>query len=208
MNDKQTHKKPSSFLNKLKAILDYKEIVISIIIAVVVAVSVRTFLLESYLVQGDSMEPSYSEGDLLLVDKISYRFGEPDRGDVIILRNPDNPNGDLLIKRIIGLPNETLSIDSESKKVFITKQQGSDSFILEEPYTTKYKYTEYCKNLGPLELSDNEYFVIGDNRGASQDSRCFLNMLHKDQIIGKTVMRAWPFSSISFLRSPKYSTEQ
>ena len=209
MEDKNPNKKASSFSHTFKKIIsDYREIAISILIAVVVTIGVRTFLLESFAVQGDSMEPSYSEGDFLLVDKISYRFGDPSRGDVVILRNPDDPKGNLLIKRIVGLPGETLTIDPETKKVFIATQNGEEELILAESYTNTNRYTEYCENLGPLELGNDEYFVMGDNRGASQDSRCFTTMLHKDLIIGKTVMRAWPFSSISFTRSPQYSNEQ
>lgn len=141
---------------------------------------------QPFFVRGASMEPTYENGDYLIVDQISYRFNAPERGEVIIFRFPQNPS-QFFIKRIIGLPGETVSINDGT--VTIKNVENPDGFILDEPYLNN-------STNGSLEvkLQEDEYFMMGDNRGASYDSRSW-GPLSDNFIVGKVFLRAWPFDS-------------
>jgi len=144
-------------------------------------------------VSGDSMEPTLSNGDNLIVDKISYRFNEPERFDIIVF--PFQYQKDTYyIKRIIGLPGETVQID-EDGNIYI------DGEILEESYGREIIDEDKIGIADePITLGDDEYFVLGDNRNYSSDSRVKeVGNIKKDQIIGKAWLRIWPFSEIEFI---------
>lgn len=142
------------------------------------------------------MEPNYHQGDYLLVDEISYRFNSPQRGEVIIFRFPGNPS-QFYIKRIIGLPGETVTIDEGT--VIIKESEDGQGFELKEDYL------DTVDTSGNLEitLSDSEYFVLGDNRSASHDSRRW-GPLGENFIIGKVFLRAWPFDQFDLIEAPNY----
>ena len=156
-----------------------------------------TFVVVTYVgqrtkVSGSSMEPMLSDGDNLIVDKISYRFSEPKRFDVIVFpfRFAENT---YYIKRIIGLPGETVYIDEEGN-IYI------DGQLLEENYG-KEVITDPGRAYEPILLGEDEYFVMGDNRNNSSDSRDpVVGNIHRDEFIGKAWMRIWPFEKMGILK--------
>jgi len=154
-----------------------------IAMALVIVIPIRYFLFQPFVVSGQSMEPNFYHGDYLIVDEISYRFREPKRGEVIVFRYPQNPNF-RHIKRIIGLPGETLRISSEGVKLL----KNEDFIILNETsYITSNNYYEEFK----IVLGKDEYFVMGDNRPLSFDSRRW-GPLPRENIIGRFAIRLFP----------------
>jgi len=135
-----------------------------------------------------SMQPSFFENDRLIVEKLSYRFGQPKRGDVIVFKYPENQDI-TLIKRIIGLPGETLTIKENA--IFINDQ------LLEEPYIKEQNSTfgnVEIKENTPFTINPNEYIVMGDNRLESGDSRQW-GTISRDLIIGRAMFRFWPLDN-------------
>lgn len=172
-----------------KALLGFWEVVKVVIISLAVILPVRYFLVQPFFVLGASMEPNFHNGDYLIIDEFSYRLDEPQRGQVIIFKYPLNPK-DYYIKRIIGLPGETVTV--KEGKVTIKNSENPDGFVLDESTYI----TEYTPNERELILKDNEYFVMGDNRDASSDSRTW-GALHRDFIVGKAWIRAFPFNNFN-----------
>ena len=153
---------------------------------------VTTYVGQRTRVEGHSMEPALSDGDNLIVDKISYRFHDPERFDIIIFPYQWEPNT-YYIKRIIGLPGETIQIDDEGN-IYI------DGEVLQEHYGL-----ERIKNPGsarePITLGEDEYFVLGDNRNNSEASRFTqVGVIHRDDIVGRAWLRIYPFDRIGFIR--------
>ncbi|MDD5031693.1 MAG: signal peptidase I [Patescibacteria group bacterium] len=175
------------------------ELVKIIVISLVIIIPIRYFLVQPFYVKGASMEPNFYDHEYLIIDEISYRFGDPERGDIIVFRYPKNPQ-EYFIKRIIGLPGERIQI--KEGQVYIFKNEVSDGFILDESYlesgTKTYSLAEDIISLG-----EEEYFVLGDNRNSSKDSRSF-GPVNRSFITGQVVLRGWPFSRISLFRLPEY----
>ena len=142
------------------------------------------------------MEPNFQNGDYLIVDELSYRFREPERGEVIVFKYPQNPS-QRYIKRIVGLPGETIAIEAGS--VIIFNLEGSQ--ILDE--------SDYLSSaiLTPgdvrVSLDEDEYFVLGDNRTVSSDSRRW-GSLGRENIVGRVLFRAWPFTALAKFEAPNY----
>ncbi len=162
-----------------------KDLFILAFLIVVIVVPVRTFVISPFIVDGESMHPTFENLNYLIIDEISYRFKEPERGDVIVFRYPKNPSL-FYIKRIVGLPGETVSI--RHGEVFVTKS-GGDAVSLSEPYVTK----EDATYNGNSTLGKDEYFVMGDNRPNSSDSRTW-GQLHKENIVGRVFIRLLPIN--------------
>ena len=141
------------------------------------------------------MEPNFENGDYLIVDEISYRFREPQRGEVIVFKYPPDPS-QRFIKRVIGLPGEEIEVKED--KVSVT--HGDKTFILREDYLPSDLAT-----VGDLKISlkEGEYFVLGDNRFFSFDSRRF-GIVPRESIIGRVFLRAWPFNDFSMMALPQY----
>lgn len=169
------------------------EIAKVVIIALVIVMPIRLFLFQPFFVKGESMEPNFENGDYLFIDEISYRLKEPCRGEVIVFRYPQNPN-QLFIKRIIGLPSETIEV--KNGKITI-----NDSQILDE---SSYLFSNIITT-GDMKISlgKDEYFVMGDNRPFSYDSRRF-GVLTKKEIIGRAFLRVWPIDSLIKFKTPLY----
>ena len=172
------------------------EILKIVIIALLIVVPIRYFLFQPFFVKGQSMEPNFENSDYLIIDEISYRLGSPQRGEVVVFKYPQNPS-QRYIKRIVGLPGETVEI--EDGKVIIFNQVGSQ--ILDE--------SDYlpasCRTPGDarVSLNEDEYFVLGDNRASSADSRSW-GPLPKENIIGRVLFRAWPFTTLAKFEAPAY----
>lgn len=168
------------------------EVIKFFILAVVIVAPIRFFVAQPFIVQGASMDPTFATGQYLIIDELSYRFNEPERGDVVVLRYPKNPSR-FFIKRLVGLPGETLDI--KNGVISITTAENAEPFILEEPYVTFLKTDGGDDEI--VKLKEGEYFVMGDNRPNSSDSRDW-GILPENLIIGKAFLRLFPIDTISF----------
>ena len=155
------------------------------LLIVVVVLPLRAFVVSPFVVDGESMLPTFENFDYLIIDEISYRLKDPERGEVVVFRYPLDPSI-FYIKRIIGLPGETVSINQG--EVTIKKTDGS-TLTLTEPYVAREDAT-YRKS---VTLGAEEYFVMGDNRPNSSDSRVWGPLPHKD-IIGRVFLRLLPLT--------------
>ncbi len=165
------------------------ELVRFALIALIIVIPIRIFIAEPFIVSGASMVPTFENGNYLIVDKISYNLGSPKRDDVVVFRYPGDTTK-FFIKRIIGLPNET--VDIKGNEVTITNTTHPDGFKLDQPFVKN-----GANNETHFELKDDEYFVLGDNRGASSDSR-YWGAVKKDLITGKAFLRLLPINKMSF----------
>lgn len=164
------------------------EIIKFALIALVIVVPVRAYIAKPFIVEGASMVPTFEDKNYLIVDEITYRLSDPKRGDVIVFHPPQNDTV-YYIKRVIGLPGETISI--EKGKVTIKNTEHPDGFALEENYVSELGTTTLTRTLGA-----GEYFVMGDNRPYSSDSRYF-GVLPRDHIRGRALLRLYPLKDIS-----------
>lgn len=164
------------------------ELVKIIIISAVIIIPVRIFFIHPFIVKGISMEQSFSNNDYLIVNRFTYRFNEPRRGDVVVFKSPLNLK-DYLIKRVIGLPGEEVEI--KNGRIFIKNNSTSEFVQLDESSYLSDSVQTYPE--GNFILEQGYYFVLGDNRSASMDSRLF-GPLHEGLIIGRAWVRGWPFS--------------
>jgi signal peptidase I len=168
----------------------FKEILTFIVLAVIIVVPIRLFVAQPFVVEGESMHPTFESGDYLIVDELSYHLSQPHRGDVIIFRYPKDPNV-FYIKRIIGLPGETVHIDHG--KTTVTKTDGT-TVTLSEPYVVSEDATYTQDSV----LGTDQYFVMGDNRPRSSDSRIW-GALPKKNIIGRAYVRLLPANQVGIL---------
>lgn len=165
-----------------------------VVISLAIIIPIRYFLVQPFFVKGASMEPTFTDGNYILIDEITYRLSNPNRGDVVVFRFPEDTT-QFYIKRVIGLPEETVEIKDD--KVIIHNKQHPEGFALDEKYLEAGQHT-----LGNMrvKLDPNEYFVLGDNRLRSSDSRRWGN-LNRSLITGRVFFRAWPVNE--FGRSQK-----
>jgi len=158
---------------------------------------VRYFLFKPFVVKGASMEPNYYEKEYLIIDELSYRLRMPERGEVIVFKYPENPK-EYFLKRIIGLPGERVKV--AEGKVTIYNDAHPEGFVVDEKYLPQDLLTsgERVTELGP-----HEYFVLGDNRPNSLDSRRF-GPVDKSLIVGRTWLRGWPINRMQIFGAPEY----
>ncbi len=171
------------------------EIIKILLIAAIIVLPIRYFLFQPFIVKGDSMVPNLQSGDYLIIDELSYRFSSPSRGDVVVFKYPLDTT-QRFIKRVIGLPGET--VDINNGKVTITS--NGKSIALDEK---KYLHGINTDGKVNLTLENNNYFVMGDNRSLSSDSRRW-GVLPKEDIIGRAMFRLFPFSNMSIVTNPTY----
>ena len=169
-----------------------------LIIALVIIVPFRMFVAEPFVVSGSSMLPNFHNYDYLIVDRLSYNLNVPQRGDVIVLLYPKDTS-QFFIKRIIGLPGETVKI--EQGHVVITNKAYPQGLVLKEPYLPS--NAETFGSPEPVTLGSTEYFVLGDNRTASSDSRVW-GILPRADIVGKVWAKIYPFGDAGFFHTPTY----
>ena len=158
----------------------------TILVSLAVVLLIRTFVVQPFYVRGASMEPNFEDGEYLIINEIDYRLEEPQRGDVIVFRYPLDPS-EYFIKRIVGLPGDVIEIDRGQITINGKK--------MEEPYLDLYleTYGKVHISLGP-----DEFYVLGDNRSASSDSRRW-GVLPRRNIIGKVWLRGWPPARIGVI---------
>lgn len=175
-----------------------------VIISLAIILPIRFFLVQPFYVRGASMEPAFHDFEYLLIDEISYRLDEPNRGDIVVFHYPDDPR-QFFIKRVIGLPGER--VDIEDGSVVITPPGPESPIILQENYLPAGLETECLARFNcsvPIEIGEGEYFVMGDNRPASFDSRYF-GIVGKNEIVGKAWLRVWPFSTFTKFEIQSYN---
>jgi signal peptidase I len=172
-----------SYLQGLGAF--FWEIIKVALIALVIILPIRYYLVQPFYVKGASMEPNFYDHDYLLIDEISYRFSPPVRGDVLVIRYPRN-RSEFFIKRLVALPGERLVI--KDGRIYIGQAEAEPQ-LLPESYLG-----EWVRTRGEVDvrLGADQYYVLGDNRGSSLDSRSF-GPITKREIVGRTWLRAWPF---------------
>jgi len=168
-----------------------------VVISLVIIIPIRYFLIQPFFVKGASMVPNYEDGEYLIIDEISYRFKQPDRGEVVVFRFPGDTR-QFYIKRIIGLPEETVQINGS--QIIIKNKANPEGFIIDE--------SSYLKNVPPMgqetiNLANNEFFVLGDNRSASSDSRRW-GSVPGQNLVGRVWIRAWPVSRAQVMEAPAY----
>ncbi len=154
-------------------------------ISLAIIIPVRYFLIQPFYVKGASMEPSFWDHEYLIIDELSYRFTTPERGDIVVFRYPNDPK-QFFIKRVIGLPGETVEIAGGQIKIYNDK--NPNGAVLDE---TSYLDQDYTTMTRTVTLKADEYYVLGDNRIASLDSRLF-GPIKKDAIVGRVWLRGWP----------------
>jgi len=164
----------------------FREMTESIIIAVLLALVIRLFILEPFYIPSGSMEPTLQEGDRIIVSKLNYYFQEPERGDIVVFKYPLDQERNF-VKRLIGKENEIVAL------------KGSRLYINGEPVPEDYlpaglRFGDY----GPEEVPENSYLMLGDNRNNSEDSRVW-GFLPRDLIIGKAVLIYWPLDRIRII---------
>jgi len=158
---------------------------------------VRYFLFKPFVVKGASMEPNFYEKEYLIIDELSYRLREPARGEVIVFKYPENPK-EYFLKRIIGLPGERVKV--AEGKITIYNDAHPEGFLVEEKYLPKDLATTGERI---TELGSHEYFVMGDNRSNSLDSRRF-GPVDKSLIVGRAWLRGWPVNRMQSFSAPSY----
>ena len=168
----------------------FVENVLYIAAAVILAVLIQSFVIRPFIVSGASMDPRIENGQYLLIDEISYRMNEPERGDVVVFRASPEPSK-YYIKRIIGLPGETVII--KDGIVTIINSEHPKGLVLDEPYIVHTQKDTLTKK-----VPAGEYFVMGDNRAASYDSRGW-GTLPKKEIRGRALLRLLPITTIDYL---------
>ncbi|MCA9388834.1 signal peptidase I [Candidatus Berkelbacteria bacterium] len=185
LSQQYTGKPPESAYETLKTIT----------FVIIAAIIVRTFIAQPFLVQGSSMEPNFHNADYLVVDKIRYRLGDPKRGEVIVFVSPEDSSQNY-IKRVIGLPGDKVTI--RDGEVLINDQKINEDYILEPVSVNPTSDPDFFLE---QKLGNDEYFVMGDNRDHSSDSRRW-GPLDKDKIIGRALVIVFPFSDFGTVDNP------
>lgn len=179
----------SSFSPRQEALAFIWETIKVIVISLAIIIPIRYFLVQPFFVKGASMEPTFDDGNYILIDEISYRFRTPQRGDIIVFRFPQD-RSQFFIKRIIGLPAETVEIKND--QIIIHNKENPAGIVLDETsYLPKWQQT-----MGNFrtKLDPNEYFVLGDNRSRSSDSRSW-GPINQSLITGRVFFRALPLKN-------------
>ncbi|MDD5251697.1 MAG: signal peptidase I [Patescibacteria group bacterium] len=176
------------------------EILHVVIISLAIIVPIRYFLIQPFYVKGASMEPNFYDHEYLIIDEISYRLDNPQRGDIVVFRYPNDPS-QFFIKRVIGLPSERVVISDGRVRIF--DQAHPDGYVLDESeYLAAGLRTSGDKDVA---LKDDEFFLMGDNRAASMDSRIF-GPVKREFIVGRVWFRGWPPEKMGFFSQENVKT--
>ncbi len=179
------------------------EVVKIVVISLAIIIPVRYFLIQPFYVKGASMEPNFHDHEYLIIDEISYRFREPERGEIIVFKYPRDPS-QYFIKRIIGMPGEKIEI--KEGEIYIYTKDSNRRVKLDEDYLSEGVSTLSSKD-GIIEILSDEYYLLGDNRNHSKDSRSF-GTVKESFVVGRVLFRGWPFSKLGTFEVPEYSLIQ
>jgi len=198
--NKMSYKDSGVFGEELTPVQKVLQFIIDLLkvicISLAIIIPVRYFLIQPFYVKGASMEPTFYDHEYLIIDEISYRLKVPQRGDVVVFRYPKEPS-QYFIKRVIGLPGETVEISDN--RIFIIKD-GQKTMIEENDYLSDEVKTYGNKT---WTLGENEYYVMGDNREYSLDSRGF-GPVNRELIVGRVWLRGWPVWRAGFFPKIEY----
>lgn len=172
------------------------EIVQIAVLALAIILPVRYFLIQPFVVKGASMEPNFYDSEYLIIDELTFRFRNPERGEIVVFRPPQHLD-QYYIKRVIGLPGETVEVRNGMITIYNT--EFPNGLTLDEPYIS-----EVTEGRDRRTLGEDEYYVLGDNRDASLDSRYF-GAVKIDEFIGRVWVRGLPFDRVSTFDIPMYS---
>lgn len=198
-DDGPTEPSPPSMQARLRTSIEWVAVAIG---ALLVALLIKAFLLQAFYIPSASMEPTLHEDDRVLVNKLSYRIGDIQRGDIIVFAKPEGAGGDIddFIKRVIGLPGETVSFSGGS--VFIDGLELEEGYVAGAPTNQPGSVINGCANTPAVAdtcvVPEGTVFVLGDNRTSSQDSR-FFGPIDDDTIVGRAFLKVWPLGDIGFL---------
>lgn len=191
---------PSTDAVQKSALGFFFELVQIAAISLAIIIPVRYFLIQPFYVKGASMEPNFFDHEYLIIDELSYRLRNPERGDIVVFRYPNDPK-QFFIKRVIGTPGETVEIAGGRIKIFNDKYPNG--FLLEEDTYLDQAFTATTRT---VTLKPSEYFVLGDNRIASLDSRYF-GPVTRDAIVGRVWLRGWPLDRWKVFMNPTYQVQ-
>ncbi len=169
-----------------------------IAIAGITVFLIRYFLFKPFYVKGQSMEPTFEENQYLIIDELTYRFREPERGEIVVFEYPDIQK-EYFIKRVIGLPGERVKVSDG--KVTVYNHEHPEGIVIDESYIPKDVLTLGEKN---LTLGVGEYFVLGDNRMNSYDSRRF-GAVDRKKLVGRVIVRGWPLKQAQIFSPPQFN---
>ncbi|HRH32166.1 MAG TPA: signal peptidase I [bacterium] len=172
------------------------EIVQIAALALAIILPVRYFLVQPFIVKGVSMEPNFEDGEYLIIDELTFHFREPERGEIVVFHPPSSDEKQFYIKRVIGLPGETVEVNDG--KVTIYNASNPNGFTLTEPYLDSYTTGRDKETLG-----EGEYYLMGDNRDASFDSRAF-GPVPRTNFTGRVWVRGLPLEKMSSFPVPEY----
>ena len=182
----------------------FLDVVETVVVALSIFLVIYLFFLQPHQVQGQSMEPNFHTGEYLLTDKVSYQAGQPHRGDVVIFHAPEaagcvEGTGCDFIKRVLGIPGDSISVHDNA--IWINGQAVPEPYIPADNYT---KEAEFTRGGREFILGPEEYFLVGDNRPHSHDSRAF-GPVNRQEIVGRAFFRYWPLDKIGII--PRISYE-
>lgn len=172
------------------------EVIQIVLISSAIIIPIRYFLIQPFYVKGASMEPNFYDHEYLIIDELSYQFRDPFRGEIVVFKYPRDPS-QYFIKRVVGLPGETIEVTGGN--VIIYNTEYPNGLVLEETYLE-----ESTTGKIRVTLADDEYYVFGDNRDSSLDSRSF-GSIARDGVIGRVWVRGLPLSRISTFDLPSYN---
>jgi signal peptidase I len=196
MNDTNEPNQPATQTPPSRPFKNFlRELITFVLFALVIVIPIRLLVAEPFVVSGDSMDPTFATGQYLIVNQLSYHFENPERGQVIIFRYPKDPS-EFFIKRVIGLPGEEVQLNGATTTICRNPPSCTNSFALSEPYVQPANQSDNPP--GSITLGQNEYFVMGDNRRESSDSRSW-GPVPRDLIIGTPVLRLVPLSEFAFI---------
>ena len=180
----------------------FLDIIETVVVALSIFLIVYLFVMQPHQVNGMSMHPTFKDGEYLLTDKVSFKTGEPKRGDVVVFKAPEasqcpEGTGCDFIKRIVAVPGDTVWV--KNNKLYLNGEELKESYLSDEIITKAGSYTSN----GPVKVPDGSYFVAGDNRSHSSDSRAW-GPVPLDKIVGKVFFRYWPPNTLGVLTTPEY----
>lgn len=182
---------------KAKTIALVLEMIQVLAVSLAIIIPVRWFLIQPFYVQGASMEPNFFDREYLIIDELSYRFGEPERGDVVVFHYPNDPK-QFFIKRVIGLPGETVEISDG--KIRIYNVPNPNGTLLDE---TVYLDQDFTAASQTVTLKADQYYLLGDNRSSSLDSR-FFGPVSRKYVVGRVWVRGYPVDRWKYFDQQDY----